>query len=330
MTREEIYEQCLMAIDHEHRLLAELPTGFGKTKMAIDLINHIQEKDRSSLHVLLLVAKNVHKQNWKDEFTKWHLDSSVNVTMDCYESMKKHVNKHYDVIVLDEIHHVKSELRLANLDFISYNYMIGLSATVPKTLRQYLVARKGVTVVQSTLQNAINEEILPEPEIILIPMELDDTKRTETVVLNPKKPTSKVVRDTYDHIRKYDKVRNVRIELAATQKEKLRWYNVQVFNKKRLFMNTYNQGVKFQWLNLAGDRLFYLSNLKTEFVKQILVKLKDKRTLTFCNSINHCEEIGGKPIHSLLKNNEDILRDFNQGKINHISAVRILDEFHMD
>ena len=75
MTREQITNDCLAAIDSSKCLLTLLSTGVGKTKITIDCINKIcdkvfsRENDRTD--VLIVVDKKVHIQNWKDEFKKW-------------------------------------------------------------------------------------------------------------------------------------------------------------------------------------------------------------------------------------------------------------------
>lgn len=43
MTREEVYTECLNKIGKSNFLLLELATGFGKTALAISLVNHLIE-----------------------------------------------------------------------------------------------------------------------------------------------------------------------------------------------------------------------------------------------------------------------------------------------
>lgn len=73
MTREEVFSKCLEALNKSNFLLLEAATGLGKTKCAIDLVNHLAKIKYIGRRVsmLLLVAKTVHKQTWQDEFDKW-------------------------------------------------------------------------------------------------------------------------------------------------------------------------------------------------------------------------------------------------------------------
>ena len=75
MTREEVDKLALSTIDKTKYLILELITGFGKSKIAINLINHICDRvfknEGSPTSVLILVAKTVHKQTWRNEIKKW-------------------------------------------------------------------------------------------------------------------------------------------------------------------------------------------------------------------------------------------------------------------
>ncbi len=103
MTREEVYSACQKALTKSNVLLLEAATGLGKTKQAIDLVNWIAGSTYKTRRpkMLLLVAKRVHKQTWNDEFKKWG-GIKAEVTAECYESLHKHTNEHFDFIVCDE------------------------------------------------------------------------------------------------------------------------------------------------------------------------------------------------------------------------------------
>ena len=80
------------------------------------------------------------------------------------------------------------------------------------------------------------------------------------------------------------------------------------------------------YLRECGTRLKWLSNEKTRTVEQILKVLDNKRTLTFCNSILQTEVLGKYCINSKNKDSMKHLAMFNEGKVNHITSVAILDE----
>lgn len=71
----------------------------------------------------------------------------------------------------------------------------------------------------------------------------------------------------------------------------------------------------------------WLAKQKTDIVKEIIKIYQDRRSLTFCADIKHCEEVNPlSNITSKNKNSVKILEDFNNKKINHITACSMLDE----
>jgi superfamily II DNA or RNA helicase len=83
---------------------------------------------------------------------------------------------------------------------------------------------------------------------------------------------------------------------------------------------------KNKWLKLCGDRLKWLSDKKVIYTQQLLKKLDDYRTLTFCNNIEQTELLGKYCINSKNKDAVKYLEKFNKGEINHITACNMLNE----
>lgn len=324
MTREELYKQALLKIKSHQCTILELPTGTGKSKIAIDLINSLSSSN-SSLRILLLVAKTVHKQNWQDEINKWGgFKNNPSFTVECYESLKKHSGESFDIVLCDEIHHLQSELRLELFQSLRVKKIIGLSATIPRELKYWLRLHYSTSIISATLQEAITDKILPKPTILLLPLVLDNTKQTEIIEINPKLKGT-IVYDSYINRAKYYKTKK-HVILRATPKEKLLWYNEDILRKKNAWERSGFQGIKFQWLKACANRLQHLAYSKNNTVSTILKELKDKRTITFCNSIEQTEVLGKHCIHSKNGHAEEVLKDFNNKKIKHITACQMLNE----
>ena len=325
MTREEIYEKCVEEISKTNCLLMELATGVGKSKLAIDLINHLcatKYSDRPTT-MLLLVAKKVHKQTWKDEIEKWG-GITPHITMECYESLKKHARESFDFVLLDEFHHIKSETRQAFLKTLKFRYMIGLSATIPKNVKFLFRTFYKARIVSCDIVEAIEEEILPEPQILLFPLELDNKNPTETWEINPKAKGPLIEADIKDFW-KYKKMKRHAI-FKCTPRRKLIEYDALIAWRKNMFMNNRSDIMKNMWLHLCGERLEFLANSKNPIVLDILFKLRNHRTITFCKTIEQAETLGSNCIHSKNKDATDMYERFNQKKIKHITAVNILNE----
>lgn len=305
MTREEIHDLALSKVDMTKYMILELITGFGKSKLAIDLINHICDRvfrnDESPTTVLILVAKTVHKQTWKDEIEKWGGVKTDYVTIECYESLKKYEGAYFDVVVADEMQHL-SEARLEVLDTLHINEaFIGLSATIKRDMRDMFIRFHDACVIKCGLREAVDDEVLPEPTVYLLPLTLDNS------------------------IYKY-RTKRFGKEVTTTQKgyynsvsSLIEWYKNKYFNSR-------NERMKNLWLSTAGKRLKWCAEQKEALVLHLLDKFRNYKTLTFCSSIEQSERLGKYNITSKNKASVKNLEMFNLNKIKHITACNILNE----
>lgn len=326
MTREEVYSECLTRLEKSDFLLLELATGMGKSKQAIDIINYLVETKYQGkcTSMLLLVAKTVHKQTWKDEFKKWGGINVDKLTIECYESLKKHEYESFDFVVMDEAHHLNSDKRLDLFSTLTYGNVIGLSATIPKKLKQYFQYEYAAEVVTCSIVDAIEDGVLPEPQIILYPLQLDNVHPTESIEVNPK-AKGKTYYGNYNELWKYRKMK-VHAIISCTPRQKVNEYNSQILYEKNRYMRTRQEFLKNKWLFDCGERIKYLANLKNNIVLSILQRLKKERTITFCKTIEQADILGKYSIHSKNKDSDIIYNNFNAKKINHIVSVNVLNE----
>lgn len=305
MTREEVNRLALSKIKETKYLILELITGMGKTRVAINLINYICDKvfrnDECPTTILILVAKTVHKQTWKDEIEKWGGIKSDYITIECYESLKKYEGAYFDVVVADEMQHL-SEARIDVLETIHINEsFIGLSATIKKDMRDYFIYNHKAEVIKCGLKEAVEDEVLPEPTVYLLPLTLDNTRFNYKI-----KKFGRTITTTQ---RGYYNNMSSLIE----------WY-------KNKFFNTRSERVKNLWLSTAGKRLKWCAEQKEALVLSLLDKFKNYKTLTFCSSIEQSERLGKYNITSKNKTSVKNLEMFNLNKIKHITACNILNE----
>lgn len=305
MTREEVSSLALSKIDKVKYMILELITGYGKTKVAIDLTNHICDRvfnnDESPTTILILVAKTVHKQTWKNEIEKWGGIKSDYVTIECYESLKNYENSYFDVVIADEMQHL-SDARLDVLESIHINEaFIGLSATIKRDMRDYFINCHKAEVIKCDLKEAVEDEVLPEPTVYLIPLYLD----TKVCSYKVKKFGRNIITTQKGY---YDSISSL-----------IDWY-------KNKFFNSRNERIKNLWLSTAGKRLKWLSEQKEAIVLSLLDKFRNHKTLTFCSSIEQSERLGKYNITSKNKDSINNLEMFNLNKIKHITACNILNE----
>lgn len=293
-----------------------------KTKQALDILKrHIKKLNQD---ILIVIPRNVLIESWKQEFKKWGMEKYLlSVTFTTYVSLPKHEGK-WDMVIFDECHHLSERCREALTNF-DIKRAILLSATVKRDMKDELnEVFDNLISYKIKMKEAIDNEVLPDPKVFLLPLTLDAKLPTESIWKNPKgkEPVVEVPWATrWSAIKQ--KVFKVRIYCSEYHYHQdlcsqIDWY-------KNRYMRTRNEALKAKWLKLAGDRLKWLSDKKITTMKVLKEHFKNERVLLFCNSIEQTEVLGNC-INSKFKSSLTTLEDFNNGKINQISAVNMLNE----
>ena len=317
MNREDTREEILRL--RNKAILLELPTGYGKSLIGMELC--LRDNPHS---ILIVVPRIVLIKNWQDEFKKWSNDKYLDkVTFSTYAGLHK-IQGHFNCIILDEAHHITPRVQEL-LSYLTTDHVIMLSATVKKDLKYELKdLYPDLYCYKVSMKEAIDNDVLPDPTVYLIPLTLDVTNYTETIV---KHPSGKVhITCNYKERWNYMWNKNIRLTVQCTPYQKYTELASEVEFWKNKYMRTRNEIFKNKWLQSASVRLKYLSNLKTPIVKEMLTKLGRERVLTFCCSIEQTEQKGKNSINSKNKDAVAILESFNAGKINHITACNMLNE----
>lgn len=310
----------ILGLKGNHFLL-EIPTGIGKSRIAIEKIKSRCDKGK----LLIVSSRLVHKENWLTEIKKWWETCPMSIKFVTYASLHKIKLDEWDWIIFDEVHHLSERCRDIVATYPIKNSIL-LSATVKRDLRYEIrLLFKGLVEYRKTLRNAIDGGSLPDPMVYLVPLELDNKEQNQVILKNKNlngAPIDCEWKDRWKHITQ--KTYPVRVHCTAFQY--LVDMNGHIEFWKRKSRNGALIAFKNKWLKLCGERLTWLSDYKVPYVEKILKKLEDKRTLTFCNNIKQTEKLGMYCINSKNKLSVDYLKDFNAGKINHITACTILNE----
>lgn len=332
MTKEELQIQSLSLIKQSNRIALQWATGLGKSKAAIEMANYLIKEYKRPINILLVVAEIAHKSNWKEEFNKWELKTD-NIVIECYASLKKYRNSNWDLIIFDEAHHLGSDLRLDVLTGIQAQNIILLSATLPDQVMQAVSEVFGKFVTSKiTLKEAIEWGILPQPKVYLIPLTLDNTYPNCTIIEEWGKKEKRIIykckfHERWEYVRNKNKYPNVTLEISCTQQQKYDYLSDQFEYWRSQFFRTRQEFIKNKWLQVGSKRKRFLGESKTDVVRLLLHKIRDKRFICFCTSIEQAELLGGKnAIHSKKDNSFDIIDNFNTKKIDNLFAVGMLQE----
>lgn len=323
MDRDSVNKEILELCDKHDNMLIELPTGFGKSKLALDILKkcivNLQQE------VLIVVPRLVLIDTWKKEFEKWGMKKYLmSVTFVTYVSLPKKAGI-WSMVIFDECHHLSERCREA-LDSFTIGRSILLSATVKNSVKWDLKGTfQNLFSYKIHMKEAIDNEVLPDPRVFLIPLSLETKIPSESIWKNPKGKDPVIElpwASRWSGIRQ----KTYKVRIYCTEWQYYTDLTDQIDFWKRKYMVTRNEAFKNKWLRLAGERLKWLSDKKVDIVSRILWLIRGHRTLTFCNSIEQTEELGSYCINSKNKNSTKILEAFNEGRINHITACNMLNE----
>ena len=312
-SREEIEEFLLN--DNHARYVLELSTGTGKSRFSI--LKMKQWIDEFGGEILIVIPKLVLIDNWKTEFEKFGFSELLGtITFTTYNSLQKHTDKEWTCVCYDEIQHLSDRCKLIQQN-MKYKCFLGLSATIKRDIKYWLWANiRGLEWIRMGLKDAIDNEVLPNPKVILIPLKLDNKAISEVIVKNPK--AKKVMEVSYkDKFKCRDK--NVQYHIHCTQQQ---WYD----DIQGMIQWLDQHAPKMAYLKKCNDRLKWLSDKKTGFVKELLKRITRYRVIVFCNSIAQSKELGMNSINSKDGIAQDVLDRFNNREINKVTAVTILNE----
>lgn len=324
------------ALKGRSRVILKWATGCGKSKMTIDLINYaIGSITHKPVSILFLVAERAHIQNWKDEFDKWHLQKEgIETDIICYASLNKVVNLSYDIIVMDECHHIFTEKRLTALWSLSKNissnsFIFLLSATLPHSKQFEVEDIFGRFLVSTvTLKEAIKKDILPDPTIYVVRMELDNTIANQEIRIG-KNISGEIPRVKWEQRKKY-LVKRMPCIIECTQQQKYTYLTEEMEYWKQRYEFSRSTIHHNLWVNGGSQRKRFLGESKTEAAKELLNKIPTRKKLVcFCSSVNQANEISTTNTISSKrtgKYNQAVIDAFNKGSISRIYAVGMITE----
>lgn len=361
-TRQVLQSEAVQRLLNNKRLIVEWGTGVGKSRVAINTLKLLA--DQGCNRFLLFVCETAHKDNWKKEFIevlgkKEGMELFGKVTVECYNSIIKYNWTNWQCIVCDEAHHLRSDKRIAQLSTMQSKYMLCLSATLNENgdgdkLESALVETFGTfDRVSLTLQEAIDNDILSVPRIIVHVLQLEDISGTFTVDItwgfqkcayerecayedflyyyqqkNAKYPNMNLhvtctavqgydmIEMMLDEIKGKIKAANTAIEKSDSDEEKKK------LNKKLLYLR--NEALQY-----GSKRKLFLGRVKTRFASSLIRKhFADKKYVCFCSDVEQGKVLGGdNVIHSKKsKENNAVINAFNAGEINSIYAIGMIQE----
>ena len=286
-------------IDNGGRGMVILPTGSGKSKVAVDLAKHYY--DRPSIEFSLIVpTEKLRDVSWQEEFYKWNAhDMWCNTTGLCYASASKVKEKNLGLLILDEAHNI-TEL---SSEFFSNNqveHVVALTATKP---------------TDQTKLKIFQDLNIP----IVYELSLDDAVRLGFVA--PYK--IKVILTTLNNVDK-DVVGGAKKAPFMTTESAM--YTYLSNNLQKAQFNKSPQG-KAIYKFATMRRMHFIHKLKSKHAvtKYILDNLipQDDRAIIFAANIENSEAFGPDFFHS--KSTSVAYEAFKNEEINRLYCVKAVN-----
>lgn len=286
-----------------------LPTGFGKTRIALTISQLLTQKN-PDFKILVVVPTDNLKNQWLKQLIEWKL--LKNVTVEIINTAIKKV-QHFDLLICDEAHRYASDSFSKLFDVIYYKMILCLTGTLERLDgKEELIKTHAPVCDAVTRDEAIENEWLADFKNYLVMIDVD---------LKEYKQWDQIFNQCFS-------ILNFDFNLG------MRLMKDTIFRRKyaKQTKMDYNilTGVVMKWMKAMRKRKeFVLSHpKKIEITKKILNARKDKKSITFCNTIKDAESIKmGYVLHSKQKKkeNEAILEKFAKDSCGVINSSKALN-----
>lgn len=312
-------------------------TGSAKTKVALDEMMQMwaaYKKDESDLvsgkwdflvrpqppHIFVAVpTEQLRDVDWPAEIRKWYGEEGMVMWSECvqavcYISLHKYRGGIYDLVILDEGHH----LTQLSAQFFQTNItaaVLCLTATFPDSKSEphkyALLSEIAPVVFTYPLDQGVDEGVVSEFEINVILSVLDDRKKIIPAG-NKKKPFLQTEAAAYAYQSK--RITSIRIEVGNNLGDAEK-------NAKRLqFMEI----ARYRFMcNLPSKLRLAQAVIEREYTKHS--DCPAPRTLVFAGSIEQCSILCGEQVYH-SKTDDTALIAFKEKKISLLGCVKALNE----
>lgn len=269
-------------------------TGFGKTRIALDIIDLLVEKN-SNLSVLIVVPTEILKEQWLEKVIERNLLGNCDI-----EIINSVIKKDWkcDLLVQDECHLFVSSLFSRVFEVVKYKLLLCLTATLERLDgKEELLKRYAPVCDRITIDEAVeNGWVSPCTEYVV----MIKTDLTEYNELN-RRFTASFAFFNFDF--------SIAMKCVQDAFFRRRWCKENNVNYKEASAMT------FEWMRCLRLRKQFVQShpKKIEIARKIINARKDKKILTFSATIEDAKKIGtGLVLHSKQskKLNEKILEEF--------------------
>lgn len=285
-------------------------TGTGKSRVPI-----LYAKKKKITKIALIVpTEELRDDGWEKEFKKWKADELYKgVHRYCYASAHKIFDEDYELVILDECHHI-TPLSGSFFDNNKAKDIIALTATLPTDpVKKDILMGLGLNPVYTvSIDDAQEMDLVAPFKIKVIYTQLNRVIK-DIPAGNKAKPFMTTEYGQYTYIS--------RCIAALSDKE------TDMFGNPVQKFLTASEKAKLQMLLLKRMRFIYNLKSKTIVARKLISSIeKTEKVLIFCGSIEQAEDLCPYHYHSKIKKSNNDLELFKNDKINRLSCVNALNE----
>lgn len=315
-------------------------TGIGKTKIALDRVDELNEYYRTGAllevpRVLLLVPTEKARDNvWLDEAKKWNVEYS-SVEGLCYVSAAKASKKHYHLLILDEGHHVTPAVA-SILTESSFDEILVLTAIVPGKKTEVDREKWSIfidldlpVVFKYPVEDAVKDGVVSDFTVHVVELELDNKQKIYKAG-GKKKSWFNTEKQEYEYMDK--QMLKLRLDLNNKEAQVAALHLGNFVVPHVLLQDVKTLQIRLNIL--IGKRARFIYNLPTKgkYASYMLQKILNTdvrtRVLVFNGSIQQSADLCGALHVFDSKSTSKALEDFQSEQSRYLCVVNAADESH--
>ena len=297
----------------------EAVTGFGKTFVALLILQEMNDNLPSGTALVIVPTQNLKKQ-WEDSIKSMGITGTRVMVINSAVKMDHHV----DLLILDEIHNYMSDVFRGIFGRTEYRYILGLTATIDREDPRYHIISTAAPVIDTvTLKEAVRNGYVSQFQVFNLGLRMNETEEAKYKEITDAYYKAFAIFNNRFHAAM--RCMQDRQYLSVFTRNLAGWDEQQVLNQARAF----NRAMQ------ARKQLIYKSATKREAAKK-LIEIFDVPTITFSESVDFARQMyketqpWGAAYHSKMSKyaRQNVLDSFADLRtdIRVIHTARALDE----
>lgn len=323
ISRDERQQQCVSKwIKNGGKATIEACTGFGKTRVATNIIGKLLEK-RPDLGIFIVVPTTTLKEQWEEILKSLGYIQNCRVQVINTAITQDDIT---DLLIIDEIHRVVADTFKQVFERIKYKLILGLTATIERLdgkhslLNQYCPVVDTVSLLEATANGWVapfkEYKVIVDTNDLMTYLNLDKEFNTHFEFFNYDFGLIMSLLGPKGFINKT----HYRDKICASNDREVRANVLKLIN---IHANGFMKALQ--------GRKNYINNhpKKLEIARKIINARSDKKIITFSNNIKMAESIGIGCSYSgrdTKKKGRATLEQIRNGDINVLNTVAKCNE----